>query len=131
MGSITNGRLDPNKALDVCKFATILGTPTQPLKCDKWLTARLKGKPPTFEHKLEAITTPGVTHKYLNDNKATIAHPEMNQYKKLAARVRAVRGFSEWLAIHERVTEEAPLSCLQGSPPSLPHQIMHHHPGRV
>ena len=120
MGSITNGRLDPNKALDVCKFATILGTPTQPMKCDKFLTLLLQGKPPTFEHKLDAITTSGVTHKYLNDNKATIAHPEMNGYKKLAARVRAVKGFSEWLAIHERIAEEAPLSCLQGSPPRCP-----------
>ena len=132
MSSITKGRLDPNKALDVCKFATILGTPTQPLKCDKWLTALLKGKPPTFENKLNAVTTSGVTQKYLQDNKATIAHPEMNHYKKLAARVRAVRGFSEWLAIHERIAEEAPCSCLQaGQPPSLPQQIMHHQSGRV
>ena len=74
MSSITKGRLDPNKALDVCKFATILGTPTQPLKCDKWLTAFLKGKPPTFDNKLNAVTTSGVTQKYLQDNEATIAH---------------------------------------------------------
>ena len=110
MATFTKGRLDPNKVLDVCKFAAILGRPTQPLKCDKWLSALLKGKPPTFENKLEAVTTSGVTQKYLNDNKATIAHPEVNYYKKLAARVRAVRGFSERLAIHERIAEEALLS---------------------
>ena len=90
MAIITKGRLDPNKALDVCKFATILGTPTQPLKCDTWLACLLKGKPPIFENKLDAITTNGVTTKYLQDNKATIAHPEMKDYKKVAARVRAV-----------------------------------------
>ena len=60
MAIITKGRLDPNKALDVCKFATILGTPTQPLKCDPWMGSLLKGKPPTFDNKLDAITTSGV-----------------------------------------------------------------------
>ena len=59
MAAIAKGRLDPNKALDVCKFAAILGTPTQPLKCDKWLSALLKWKPPTFENKLEAVCGPG------------------------------------------------------------------------
>ena len=120
MSLITKGRLDPNKALDVCKFATILGTPTQPLKCDAWLGSLLKGKPPTFENKLDAITTNGVTTKYLQDNKATIAHPEMRDYKKIAARVRAVKGFGEFMMIHEKISEEAPFSCLQGSPPRCP-----------
>ena len=110
MSAITKGRLDPNKALDVAKFAVILGTPTQPLKCDKWLASLLKGKPPTFENKLDAVCTSGVTQKFLNDNKATIAHPEMNHCKKLAARVRAARGFSEWLAIHARIVEKVPRS---------------------
>ena len=111
--AITKGRLDPNEALDVAKFAAILGTPTQPLKCDKWLASLLKGKPPTFENKLDEVCTSGVTQKLLNDSKATIAHPEMNHYKMLAARVRAVRGFSEWLAIHERIAEEVPLLAPQ------------------
>ena len=120
MMAITKNRLDPNKALDVCKFACIFGTPTQPLKCDPWMTALLKGKPPTFENKLDAVLTSGVTQKYLQDNKATIAHKDMNHYKKVASRVRAVRGFSEWTSIHERISEEAPFSCLQGSPPRCP-----------
>ena len=120
MSSITKGRLDPNKALDVCKFATILGFPTQPLRCDEWLKNMLKGKPPTFDNKLDAILTAGVTQKFLQDHKATIAHPEMNHYKKIVARVRAVKGFGEWLAVHERISEEAPFSCLQGSPPRCP-----------
>ena len=80
----------------------------------------LKGKPPTFNNKLDAITTAGVTQKFLQDHKATIAHPEMNHYKKIVARVRAVRGLGEWLAVHERISEEAPFSCLQGSPPRCP-----------
>ena len=94
MPTITKGRLDPTKALDVCKFATILGTPTQPLKVDPWLKGLLRDKPPTFENKLDAITTSGVTTKFLLDNKATIAHPEMKDYKKIAARVRAVKGLA-------------------------------------
>ena len=109
--AIAKRRLDPNKALDVAEVAAILGTTTQPLECDKWLASLLKGKPPTFENKLDAVCTSGVTHKFLNDDKATIAHPEINHYKKLAARVRAVRGFSEWLSIHESIAEEAPRSC--------------------
>ena len=120
MPAITKNRLDPNKALDVCKFATIFGTPTQPLKCDPWLKALLREKPPTFENKLDAITTPGVTVKFLLDAKATIAHPEMKDYKKVASRVRAVKGFGEFMRIHEKICEEAPFSCLQGSTPRCP-----------
>ena len=120
MSAITKGRLDPTKALDVCKFATILGTPTQPLKVDPWLRGLLRDKPPTFENKLDAITTPGVTVKFLLDAKATIAHTEMNDYKKVASRVRAVKGFGEFMMIHEKISEEAPFSCLQGSTPRCP-----------
>ena len=120
MPAITMNRLDPNKALDVCKFATIFGTPTQPLKCDPWLRGLLRDKPLAFENKLDAITTPGVTTKFLLDTKATIAHPEMKDYKQIASRVRAVNGFGEFMMIHEKISEEAPFSCLQGSTPRCP-----------
>ena len=129
MPTITKGRLDPTKALDVCKFATILGTPTQPLKVDPWLRGLLRDKPPTFENKLDAITTPGVTTNFLLDAKATIAHPEMKDYKKVASRVRAVKGFGEFMMIHEKsarrprshVSRAAPLVApANHAPPSRP-----------
>ena len=40
---------------------------------------------------------------------ASINHPEMKDYKKVQARVRAVRGFHEWDGIHERIVQEAVL----------------------
>ena len=106
MQSHTKGKLDPSKTIDVVKYATILGNPLQPLFVERWMEALLAGKAPTFENKLEAMCTQGVTLKFLTDKKATVCHPEMKEYKKVLLRVRAVRGFFEWDAVHQRIVEE-------------------------
>jgi hypothetical protein len=102
----SQGKLDPSKVIDVTKFAVIMGSPARPMTVDPWLKACLKGLSPTFENKLAAVCTQGVTLQYLQNNKASIAHPEMNTYKKLLPRVKAVRGFHEWDALHELIINE-------------------------
>ena len=103
----TKGKLDPSKTVDVLKYALILGNPLNPAFIEPWLLPLLKGAPPTFDNKLKAVTdTSGVTQKFLVDSKATIAHPEINTFKKLVMRSRAVRGFEEWHLLHKLVLEE-------------------------
>lgn len=106
VSTLFHGKLDLTVHLNVMKYATILGTPAKPLKVDKWMTNLLQDKPPTFENKLDAVKMDGVTKKFLMDHKATINHPEMNTYKKLSLRSRAVNGFFEFDALHERVINE-------------------------
>ena len=56
----------------------------------------LKGNPPTFQNKLSAITSTGITKKFLDDKKIQIDHPEMKTYTRLVQRTRAVQGFELW-----------------------------------
>ncbi len=70
MSSVSKGKLDPAKVVDVVKYATILGTPLQPTKVEPWLRALLDSRSPTFQNKLEAVCTQGVTYKFMTDHKA-------------------------------------------------------------
>jgi hypothetical protein len=106
MSRLTKSKLDSNKCIDIVKYATILGSPTCFNRVEPWMRKLLDGKPPTFENKLEAISTAGITHKFLTDMKATIQHPEMNNYKKLLPRVRIVRGFAELDALQSQIQDE-------------------------
>ena len=121
----TRGKLDSTKVVDVMKYAVILGNPLNPLQAEPWLTNLLQGDPPTFENKLKAICTNGVNQKFLIDQKASIAHPDINNFKTLSMRVRAVRGFEEWHFLHKMVHEEVgalntSLGCLCVSCPLPP-----------
>jgi hypothetical protein len=102
----TAGKLDPKKALDVVKYAVVLGDPLQPNYVESWMRNLLKGAAPTFENKVAAVSTSGVTRKFLEEHKAQIVHPEMNSYKKVLSRVRAVAGFHEWDLVHKMIVEE-------------------------
>jgi hypothetical protein len=46
--------------------------------------------------------------------------PGNERLQKIASRVRAVKGFGGFMMIHEKISEEAPFSCLQGSTPRCP-----------
>ena len=106
MTAATRGKLDSTKNVDVYKYAVILGNAMQPTHVDPWLRNLLRGDPPTFDNRLKAITTEGVTQKFLNDKKAAIAHPQITNFKQLSSRIRAVRGIKEWSFLHTAVHEE-------------------------
>ena len=130
MPTITKNRLDPNKALDVCKFATIFGTPTQPLKCDPWLKALLREKLPTFENKLDAITT-RCDRQVFAGRQSHYRTPGDERLQKnclsspCCQRVRRVHDDPR------KNLRGGPVLMSPGQHPSLPQQITHHHPGRV
>ena len=86
--------LDPKKALDVVKYALVMGNPLKPSDTPEWLTNLLRGKEPTLAKKLVAnAATTGFTKKFIDDNKIVIDHPEMKTYQRVIQRVRAVIGF--------------------------------------
>jgi hypothetical protein len=70
------------------------------------MASLLQGKPATFQNKLNAVLTPGCNQRFFQDKKAGIYHPEMNTYKKIFNRVRAVRGFHHWPLFHSQIVEE-------------------------
>ena len=69
MQSLTKGKLDPTRGIDIVKYATILGNPMQPLYVEPWLRRLLDKRPPTFQNKLDAICTAGVNLKFFTDQK--------------------------------------------------------------
>jgi hypothetical protein len=73
-------KLDPPKTLDVAKYAKMLGNPIRPYFVEGWLENLLNIKHPTFDDKVDAVTTTGVNTQFLSDCKDTIHHPEMNNY---------------------------------------------------
>ena len=89
----TGKLLDPMKAIDVVKYALLMGDPLRPKEIPSWFVALLKGNPPTFQNKLSAITATGITKNLLDDNKIQIDHPEMKTYTRIVQRARAVLGF--------------------------------------
>ena len=106
METATPKRLDPKSRLDVVKYALSLSNPLQPSEVPSWLGALLKGKPNTHANRIEALTTQGVTKKFLDKERAAIQHPEMNNYNKVQLRVRAVLGFHEFPLLHKSISEE-------------------------
>jgi hypothetical protein len=105
MGGITantDGKLDPKKALGAVKYAIALGDPLRPTEVESCMRTLLKGAASSFENKVSAISMARVTRKFL-DRKAKIEHPEMNAYKKVLARDRAVDGFDEWDLLHKLI----------------------------
>jgi hypothetical protein len=73
----TGKLLDPMKAIDAVKYALLMGDPMHPVEIPSWFVALLKGNPPTFQNKLSAITSTGITNKLLDDNKIQVDHPEI------------------------------------------------------
>ena len=69
MQSLTKGKLDPTRGIDIVKYATTLGNPTQPLYVEPWLRRLLDKRPPNFQNKLDAICTAGVNLKFFADLK--------------------------------------------------------------
>ena len=106
MAIASGGKLDPKKAIDVVKYALIMGNPLAPADIPPWLNALLKEKPPTFVNKVAAVTQQGVTKNFINDNKITILHPEMKRYPQIMQRARAVAGFGFWDSLHKQVWQE-------------------------
>ena len=98
--------LDNNKAMDVFKFALCLGDPRVPGVVPNWMTSLLKGKQPSIENKLAAISDPKVTIKLLNEKKATVNHPEMRTYQQIQLRTRALKGFNHFAKLHADIAEE-------------------------
>ena len=106
METATPKRLDPKSRLDVVKYALSLSNPLQPSDVPCWLAGLLKGKPNTHANRIEALTTQGVTKKFLDKERAVIHHPEMNTYNKIQLRVRAVLGFHEFDDLHMSICQE-------------------------
>lgn len=106
MSEMSAGKLDPKKAIDVVKYALIMGDPLRPADMPSWLAALMNDKPPTFANKVAAVTQQGVTKTFINDNKIQIQHPEMKRYQAIMQRVRAVAGFEYWDALHKTVWQE-------------------------
>ena len=106
MDTASPKRLDSKSRLDVVKFAMALSDPLKPNEVPQWMQALLKGKPNTQSNRIDAMTTQGVTKKFLDKNKADIRHPEMNNYNKIQLRVRAVLGFHEFEDLHKQISEE-------------------------
>ena len=107
MPLLSGKSLDPKKALDVVKYALVMGNPLKPSETPDWLTNLLKDKPPTLENKLNVVTTTsGFNKKFIDDNKIQIEHPEMKSYQRVVQRVRAVVGFCAWEELHEVVLQE-------------------------
>ena len=102
----TGKLLDPMKAIDVVKYALLMGDPLRPGEIPSWFVALLKGNPPTFQNKLSAITSTGITKKFLDDNKIQIDHPEMKTYTRIVQRTRAVLGFELWDELHKQIWQE-------------------------
>ena len=100
------GKLDPKKAIDVVKYALVMGDPLRPGEVPVWLKPLLKGGPPTIDVKIRAVCGTGVTKQWLTDNKVLIDHPEMKNYARVVARVRAVVGFTQWEELHKQVVQE-------------------------
>jgi len=102
MPSLPGKSLDPKKAIDVVKYALVMGNPLKPHDTPGWLTNMLKGKEPTMENKLAVVSkTSGFTKQFIADNMITIEHPEMKSYQRVVQRVRAVVGFCAWEELHE------------------------------
>ena len=106
MPAVTSGRLDNKKAIDVVKYAMIMGDPLNPGKTPPWLSGLLAGKPPTMRNKLSAVTANGVTKKWIDDNKVQVDHPELKTYQRIVQRVRACVGFSAWDELHKKIWQE-------------------------
>ena len=98
--------LDEKNRLDVVKFAMTLGDPLNPQSMPSWLSTLMKDRPNTQTNRIAAMKTDGVTKKWLDSQKAAIAHPDMKTYNTVQTRVRAVLGFHEFEEIHQTITAE-------------------------
>ena len=67
--------LDEKNRLDVVKYALTLSDPLNPQKVPSWLQGLLAGQPNTQANRIQAIKTPGVTKKWLDQQKVQINHP--------------------------------------------------------
>ena len=83
-----------------------MGDPLNPGEIPSSFVALLKGKPPTFQNKLSAITSTGITKKLIDDNKFQIDHLEMKTYARIVQRTRAVVGFELWDKLHKQIWQE-------------------------
>ena len=117
-------RLDSKNRLDVVKFAMSMLDPLAPHDVPQWMKALLQGKPNTQANRIEAMTTQGVTKKYLDKVKAEVRHPEMNTYNKIQLRVRAVLGFHEFEELHKQISEELGRRGLLNKPFPLPSSLL-------
>ena len=69
---------------------------------------------------MEAMMTEGMTNMWMGQQKAFIAHPEMNSYNKVQLRVRAVLGFHEFPSLHKCISEELGRRGLMHKPFPVP-----------
>jgi len=98
-----------NTALDVFKFAVILGDPRRPAETPTWLDNELKkmSKPPTFPNKIAVVCQKHVNKKFLSDVKASPIHPQMNSFAAFFLRYRTVRGFTALEDLHRELYSRA------------------------
>ena len=94
------------KAIDVAKYALLMGDPLHLGEIPFWFVDLLKGNPPTFQNKLGAITSTGITKRFLDDNKIQIDPPEMKTYMRIVQRTRAVLGYKLWDELHKQIWQE-------------------------
>lgn len=102
----TKGRLDPTKPLDVFKYALLLGNPKAPLTVPEWMRKELGLKPATFANKLDVLTKKECTTQMLQLKQASTTHAEMKQYKAIAMRVKAIKGFKYYKKLYSEVCEK-------------------------
>ena len=92
---LSESQLSPNSALDIVKFAVILGDPRRPSSTPVWLSNELTklNYTNTLENRVKAVCQKHVTKKFLQDNKASPIHPQMNSYAAVVTRHRFLKGF--------------------------------------
>ena len=106
--------LDPDKAIDVMKYAAILGDPRRPRDVPQWLAELLRAVSSgsamlvSMERKLAAVTQKKVTRQFLTQKKVALVHPQIKVYADLALRHRFLRGFCAEARqrLHEKVVVE-------------------------
>jgi hypothetical protein len=98
-----------NNALDVFKFAVILGDPRRPADTPAWLSKELKnlGKAASLANKLAVVCMKHVNKKYLAEHKANPIHPQMNSFAAFFLRYRTVRGFHALEELHRELYSRA------------------------
>ena len=117
--------LNANKAIDVVKYALVMGNPLKPSETPQWLLNLLRDKEPSMKNKLNVVaSTSGFTKKYIEDHKIMIEHPEMKNYQRVVQRVRSVVGFSQWEQLHEVVVQELSRQGYAHKPCPLTSQLL-------
>jgi hypothetical protein len=92
---MSDSALNPGSALDIVKFAVVLGDPRRPLNTPAWLRDELTklNYTNTLENRVKAVCQKHVGKKYLSDQKAAPIHPQMNSYSAVVTRHRFLKGF--------------------------------------